>query len=443
MVSQQTAVLKSYRIVIEKLYRHGGALPSGFLGRNVNLLCTRGESFEVLAVRWTRAFVSFDNKYFHTRLVFDALLPYYHKMTRLSRRGPWVPEEDNALIELVRTQGPNNWVRISQQLRHRTPKQCRERYHQNLKPSLNHEPISTQEGEVIEQLVNEMGKRWAEIARRLGNRSDNAVKNWWNGSMNRRKRTPSHHANLKHISTRLQPVHFAGSHKSPDGHFPMQWPLPEFSSLDERPVLLPTPRQDNFLECNHTSTRHTLFSNSTECQVRRPTECGDSYFNPGQNQHSTARLPPLRLPPLGNHTPETYSGQNFDKPSTSPAVSEFSHILSTKAVPSLVSDNQSAYSISPKTIVSPDLIDRPHLWNAEARAHSYESHGGSHQNGWSPYRLEATPVSTTPKESYADRYLYPITQETRPSRCSVYGPSLGIPNMSFRDERMHLSRLVQ
>src|ERR1700741_2025514 len=105
------------------------------------------------------------------------------------RRGPRPPQEDSSLLPLVRTQGPNNWVRISQHMQHRSPKQCRERYHQNLKPSLNHEPISAQEGEAIEQLVQEMGKRWAEIARRLGNRSDNAVKNWWNGSMNRRKRS--------------------------------------------------------------------------------------------------------------------------------------------------------------------------------------------------------------------------------------------------------------
>ena len=78
-------------------------------------------------------------------------------------------------------------------MHHRSAKQCRERYHQNLKSTLNHDPISLQEGELIESLVNEIGKRWAEIARRLGNRSDNAVKNWWNGSMNRRKRNVMHH----------------------------------------------------------------------------------------------------------------------------------------------------------------------------------------------------------------------------------------------------------
>jgi Myb-like DNA-binding protein FlbD len=91
-------------------------------------------------------------------------------------------------MRLVATTGAHNWVRISQQLGTRTPKQCRERYHQNLKPNLNHEPISPEEGLVIEQLVRELGKRWAEIARRLNNRSDNAVKNWWNGNQNRRKR---------------------------------------------------------------------------------------------------------------------------------------------------------------------------------------------------------------------------------------------------------------
>ncbi|KAH8815770.1 Homeodomain-like protein [Xylogone sp. PMI_703] len=104
------------------------------------------------------------------------------------RRGPWSPAEDAYLVQLVHTQGALNWVRIAQLIGSRSPKQCRERYHQNLKPSLNHEPISPEEGLLIERLVGEMGKRWAEIARRLNGRSDNAVKNWWNGSMNRRRR---------------------------------------------------------------------------------------------------------------------------------------------------------------------------------------------------------------------------------------------------------------
>lgn len=109
-------------------------------------------------------------------------------MTMGAKRGPWSQHEDRSLLELVQSQGAHNWVRISQFIRTRSPKQCRERYHQNLKPSLCHDPISPEEGEIIERLVSEMGKRWAEIARRLPGRSDNAVKNWWNGGMNRRRR---------------------------------------------------------------------------------------------------------------------------------------------------------------------------------------------------------------------------------------------------------------
>ncbi|MCJ1480038.1 hypothetical protein MMC06_000192 [Schaereria dolodes] len=104
------------------------------------------------------------------------------------KRGPWSQHEDQMLLQLVQTQGAHNWVRISHIITTRSPKQCRERFHQNLKPTLNHEPISPEEGILIEKLVGEMGKRWAEIARRLRGRSDNAVKNWWNGGMNRRRR---------------------------------------------------------------------------------------------------------------------------------------------------------------------------------------------------------------------------------------------------------------
>lgn len=105
------------------------------------------------------------------------------------KRGPWSQTEDSILLSLVNLHGAHNWVRISQAIQTRSPKQCRERFHQNLKPNLNHDPITPEEGVMIEQMVAEMGKRWAEIARRLRGRSDNAVKNWWNGGMNRRRRS--------------------------------------------------------------------------------------------------------------------------------------------------------------------------------------------------------------------------------------------------------------
>lgn len=132
------------------------------------------------------------------------------------RRGPWSQSEDAYLLQLVQSQGAHNWVRISQLITSRSPKQCRERYHQNLKPSLNLDPITPEEGLLIERMVAEMGKRWAEIARRLPGRSDNAVKNWWNGGMNRRRRLDSRH---HHVPSSTRHHHIPSSQSHHDHHY--------------------------------------------------------------------------------------------------------------------------------------------------------------------------------------------------------------------------------
>ncbi|KAI4867792.1 hypothetical protein F4820DRAFT_187875 [Hypoxylon rubiginosum] len=108
--------------------------------------------------------------------------------TAEQRRGPWSRSEDDRLRQLVDLRGPTNWVAIANELGTRSAKQCRERYHQNLKQSLDHTPIRPDEGALINTMVNQIGKRWAEIARHLHNRCDNTVKNWWNGGQNRRIR---------------------------------------------------------------------------------------------------------------------------------------------------------------------------------------------------------------------------------------------------------------
>ncbi|PNY23798.1 hypothetical protein TCAP_06268 [Tolypocladium capitatum] len=119
----------------------------------------------------------------------DMVTRLYSVVVRVpNRRGPWSNNEDGYLLQLVDIYGPVNWVLISERLGSRSAKQCRERYHQNLKPSLNHSPITPEEGIKIESLVQELGKSWARISRLLVGRSDNAVKNWWNGNQNRRKR---------------------------------------------------------------------------------------------------------------------------------------------------------------------------------------------------------------------------------------------------------------
>ena len=92
----------------------------------------------------------------------------------------WHEDEDRKLLALIDIYGAHDWVIVSSRLSTRSPKQCRERYHQVIKPDLNRSPISDAEGRYILQMVAQVGTRWAMISRSLkNNRSDNSVKNWW------------------------------------------------------------------------------------------------------------------------------------------------------------------------------------------------------------------------------------------------------------------------
>ncbi|EER29358.1 hypothetical protein D8B26_008167 [Coccidioides posadasii str. Silveira] len=243
-------------------------------------------------------------------------------MAPTQRRGPWVPEEDQELLQLVRTQGPNNWVRISQHMKYRSPKQCRERFHQNLKPSLNHDPITPEEGLMIERMVNEMGKRWAEIARRLGNRSDNAVKNWWNGSMNRKKRrlAPTREPASRIFNGRVEPP------------YPRSPVSPQFRQAQLRDGQAPWLLTD----CPQ-SARASIYIREDWPRERS---------SPVAHHRS---LPPLFTPDSSSH---------IEHPLTSPCYSEVSTRTSA-GPPSMISDHTSVASASPRTITSPSIPPIP------------------------------------------------------------------------------------
>lgn len=100
-----------------------------------------------------------------------------YPLKKLVPKIKFTQEEDDRLIEVIQRLGTRDWEGIAQEMKHRTPRQCRERWNNYLSPSITSDPWTSQEDELLDSLYDEFGSKWSKIAEYFPNRSANGIRN--------------------------------------------------------------------------------------------------------------------------------------------------------------------------------------------------------------------------------------------------------------------------
>ncbi|CAA0219091.1 unnamed protein product [Arabidopsis thaliana] len=103
------------------------------------------------------------------------------------KKGEWTAEEDQKLGAYINEHGVCDWRSFPKRAGlQRCGKSCRLRWLNYLKPGIRRGKFTPQEEEEIIQLHAVLGNRWAAMAKKMQNRTDNDIKNHWNSCLKKR-----------------------------------------------------------------------------------------------------------------------------------------------------------------------------------------------------------------------------------------------------------------
>ena len=105
------------------------------------------------------------------------------KPSRIQKKNFWSDREDEILKQSVKNHGAKGWKFISTFLSGRNHNQCRERWHNYLRPTVYKKEWKMEESWELFILLKLFGRKWAKVSRLLVGRSDHSLKNYWNSTM--------------------------------------------------------------------------------------------------------------------------------------------------------------------------------------------------------------------------------------------------------------------
>lgn len=106
----------------------------------------------------------------------------FYKQKKRMKRQKWTLNEDKFLKNLIQKEPDDiDWENISKKMSQinfiKNPRQCRERWNNQLNPILKREKWSLKENETLFHLFDKIGPKWKNISENFEGRSDNCIKN--------------------------------------------------------------------------------------------------------------------------------------------------------------------------------------------------------------------------------------------------------------------------
>ncbi|KAJ6253779.1 myb protein-related [Anaeramoeba flamelloides] len=134
------------------------------------------------------------------------------------KKGKWSEEEDQRLVKMVEKYGSSNWSKVASHIKNRSSKQCRERWKNQLDPTIKKGPWSKEEDQILTDLFQKLGPKWSQMRNHLPGRPDNHIKNRWNSTL-KRNIEQQENTNLKPKKKRGRPFGSKNKKKNSKGIF--------------------------------------------------------------------------------------------------------------------------------------------------------------------------------------------------------------------------------